>query len=163
MASSVGTRALRVWHRAIGVVVAECREARSFSQEDLAGKTGLNRKFISSLENGHQAPGFDALIKIAVATRVSLDEMLGRAGRLAATEEILESFAEQAASRTSEGTTACPICEAVYERYVCKGEAQKPGKFKCRFCKEPLASWHPPEPVILHEARRLPPKSRRTK
>jgi transcriptional regulator with XRE-family HTH domain len=163
MASPVGIRALRVWRRALGIVVAECRDARQWSQEDLAGGTGLNRKFISSLENGRQAPGYDAIVKIAVATRVSISEMFSRVERLAAAEAIVESFAAHAASKTSKGMATCPGCEAVYERYASSAEAQKPGKFKCRFCKELLASWRPPGPFILYEARRLPAKARRAK
>jgi transcriptional regulator with XRE-family HTH domain len=163
MASPIGKRVLQVWRRALGVVLAESRNASAFSQEDLAGKTGLNRKFISSVENGRQAPGFDALVKIAVATQVSIDEMFSRVERLAASESLLEAFAGHTASKNSQGMTTCPNCEALYERYTRKLTAQKRGHFKCRFCKERLASWRPPEPVILHEVRRLPPKLRREK
>jgi XRE family transcriptional regulator, regulator of sulfur utilization len=143
--------------------VAECRDARGFSQEDLAGKTELNRKFISSIENGHQAPGYIPIIKIAVVTQVSVGEMLGRTERLAASAGIVEVFAENGAGKTSQGMTTCPTCDAQYERYECKARAQKPGKFKCRFCKQVLASWRAAEPVLLFEARRLPAKLRRAK
>jgi transcriptional regulator with XRE-family HTH domain len=143
--------------------VAECRNAIDLSQEDLAGKAKLDRKFMSLIETGRQGPGIDALLKISVVTQVSVREMFARAEQLVADEKIVESFATTAVGKASQGTTTCPHCEAVYERYVRKAEAKRPGKFKCRFCKELLASWQPPGPFIIHEARQLPPKSRRAK
>lgn len=163
MASPVGIRALRAWRKAFGLVVAECRDATHLSQEDLAAETGLDRKFISSLENGHQPPGLNAIIKIAIATRVSPKEMFGRAEQLAATDPIVTSFAQRAAGKTSQGTLLCAGCNAVYERYTLSHETQKPGKSRCRFCKEPLEPWDPSGPFTIYEARRLPATSRRAK
>jgi len=157
MASSVGIRVLRAWRRAFGVVLDECRDAEDLSQDDLTEATGLNRKFISSLENGHQEPGLGTIVKAARATRVSVSEMLGRAERLAEPDSILESLAEHAQAKISLGMVTCPKCEAVYELYVRRVEVPQSRNLKCRFCKEPLASCEAPVSLI-YEVRRLPPK-----
>ena len=162
MASSVGIRVLRAWRRAFGVVLDECRDAEDLSQEDLTEATGLNRKFISSLENGHQEPGLGTIVKAARATRVSVSGMLGRAERLAEPDSILESVAEHAQAKISLGTVTCPKCEAVYELHVRRVGAQQSRNLKCRFCKEPLASWDAPV-LLIYEARQWPPKLRRAK
>lgn len=163
MASPFGIRALQAWHRAFGVVVAECRDAAHLSQEGLAEEAGLDRKFISSVENGHQPPGLNAIIKIAIATRVSLREMFGRAEQLAATDPVVASFAKHAAEKISQGTLVCQRCNALYERYTLSHDTQRPGKSTCRFCEALLEPWDPSGPFTIYEARRLPAKPRRAK
>ena len=157
MVSSVGIQVLRAWRKAFGVVLDECRDAAELSQEGLTEASGLNRKFISSLENAHQEPGLSTIVKAARATRVSVTEMLRRAERLAEPDAIRESLAEHAQAKISLGMVTCSRCKAVYEMHVRRVEAHRSRKLKCRFCKEPLASWEAPV-LLIYEVRRWPPK-----
>lgn len=54
------------------------REARGWSQLDLAHRTGLQPAAISHFETGHRSPSFDNLRKLSDALGVSVDYLLGR-------------------------------------------------------------------------------------
>ncbi len=54
------------------------RKALNFSQEELAGKVGLNRGNIASYENGSAEPRICNLIKIATLFRVSIIDLTQR-------------------------------------------------------------------------------------
>lgn len=54
------------------------REARGFTQADLAKKTGLQAAAISHFETAQRAPSFDNLRKLSDALNVSVDYLLGR-------------------------------------------------------------------------------------
>lgn len=162
MAASVGIRVLKAWRRAFGVVLDECRDAAELSQEDLTAASGLNRKFISSLENAHQEPRLSTIVKAARATRVSVSEMVERTERLAEPVAVLESFAEHAEAKISLGMVTCTECGAGYELYLRRASANLSRTIKCRFCKEPLASWSAPV-AFIYEARQWPLKLRPVK
>lgn len=53
------------------------REARGWSQEDLAHKAGLHRNQIGVIEQGKRNPGLDVLEKLCRAFEVSPEELLG--------------------------------------------------------------------------------------
>jgi transcriptional regulator with XRE-family HTH domain len=54
------------------------REAKGYSQGDLADKTGLQPSAISHFESGRRAPSFENLRRLADALAVSTDYLLGR-------------------------------------------------------------------------------------
>ncbi|XHR27498.1 MAG: helix-turn-helix domain-containing protein [Chthoniobacteraceae bacterium] len=54
------------------------REARGFSQSDLAKRTNLQPAAISHFETGQRAPSFENLRKLADALSISVDFLLGR-------------------------------------------------------------------------------------
>lgn len=56
----------------------QLREARGWSQLDLAGECGLQSTAISHFETGTRAPSFDNLKKLADALNVNSDYLLGR-------------------------------------------------------------------------------------
>ena len=56
----------------------DAREARGFSQSDLAKRASLQSAAISHFETGRRAPSFDNLQKLATALSVSVDFLLGR-------------------------------------------------------------------------------------
>jgi transcriptional regulator with XRE-family HTH domain len=54
------------------------REARGFTQRDLAHVSGVSISAISRAETGSQITKSDALLKLADALQVSTDSLLGR-------------------------------------------------------------------------------------
>jgi transcriptional regulator with XRE-family HTH domain len=52
----------------------------NWSQQDLAEAPGLDRTYVSALENGHQNMTIGALVRIAMALRVPADELLRHYG-----------------------------------------------------------------------------------
>lgn len=63
------------------------RRHRGFSQDELAGRTGLKPAAISHFETGTRKPSFDNLRKLADALTVTSDYLLGRTSDM-------EGFAE---------------------------------------------------------------------
>lgn len=61
--------------RAFGRRVHELRTARGWTQEKLVDRTGLDRAFISQIENGHRNPGLLTIAKIALAFDVEIGEL----------------------------------------------------------------------------------------
>ena len=56
--------------RAFGRRVRELRQARGYSQEELAERSGLHRTYISSLERGQRNVGIDNVRVLAQALGV---------------------------------------------------------------------------------------------
>lgn len=54
------------------------REARGWSQSDLAKKTGLQPAAVSHFETGQRSPSFENLGKLSDALSVSIDYLIGR-------------------------------------------------------------------------------------
>ena len=52
------------------------RESNGFSQETLAEKTNLSRENINRFENASRKPGIDAIVDIANALGVSIEDLL---------------------------------------------------------------------------------------
>lgn len=57
--------------RAFGRRVRNLRQARGYSQEALAERSGLHRTYISSLERGQRNVGLDNVHALAIALGVS--------------------------------------------------------------------------------------------
>ena len=58
------------------IVVQSERKKRSWNQLELSNRAGLDRAYISGLENGKQNPTIGVVLKLAKAFDVKLDELL---------------------------------------------------------------------------------------
>ncbi|NEB05350.1 helix-turn-helix transcriptional regulator [Streptomyces sp. SID13726] len=58
--------------RVLGDCIRELRRERRISQQKLAGMAGLERQAINRIEQGHQTPYMDTVIRIAAALDVEL-------------------------------------------------------------------------------------------
>ena len=62
--------------KAIGTRIKEAREAKGFTQEQLAEIVGLSSTHMSVIERGVKAPKLETFIKIANALNVTSDSLL---------------------------------------------------------------------------------------
>lgn len=62
----------------IGQAIRKARKAKKVTQDELAEKTGYYRSIISRWEKDAQTPKITAIIDIADALGVSIDELVGR-------------------------------------------------------------------------------------
>lgn len=60
----------------LGRRIQELRTARAWTQQQLAEAAGLDRTYISGLENGKQNPTVSALLRLATALEVPLERLL---------------------------------------------------------------------------------------
>jgi transcriptional regulator with XRE-family HTH domain len=58
-----------------GKIIQEERKAKKISQEKLSNLTGLDRTFISLIENGKRNPTLATILKISLALEVSPSEL----------------------------------------------------------------------------------------
>ncbi len=58
-----------------GKIIQEERKAKKISQEKLSKLTGLDRTFISLIENGKRNPTFSTIVKISSALEISPSEL----------------------------------------------------------------------------------------
>jgi transcriptional regulator with XRE-family HTH domain len=58
-----------------GKILQEERKAKKISQEKLAKLTGLDRTFISLIENGKRSPTFSTILKICSALEMDPSEL----------------------------------------------------------------------------------------
>jgi transcriptional regulator with XRE-family HTH domain len=68
-----------------GAVIRELREARGWSQEQLAGQASLNRSYMGEIERATAMPTLATAEKLAHALEVSLSTLISRCERAAAT------------------------------------------------------------------------------
>lgn len=61
---------------ALGEVIRAERKRVGWSQEELADQTGLNRAYVSDLENGRRTPNLDTLARLANAFGMKLSKLL---------------------------------------------------------------------------------------
>lgn len=61
---------------AFGLAVRARRKAAKISQEKLALDAGIERVFVSWIENGHKQPTFQTMLKIARALHCSAAELV---------------------------------------------------------------------------------------
>lgn len=66
-------------HLALGRALRDLREHRGLSQEALGHEAGLDRTYVSGIERGERNPGFETLIKLAVALDIQPSELLAAA------------------------------------------------------------------------------------
>jgi transcriptional regulator with XRE-family HTH domain len=58
-----------------GKILQEERKAKKISQEKLAKLAGLDRTFISLIENGKRSPSFSTILKICLALKIDPSEL----------------------------------------------------------------------------------------
>ena len=63
----------------LGTVVRAERLRRKWSQEDLAGEAGLNRSYLTDLENGRRTPNLGTLMQLAQALGMETSELISAA------------------------------------------------------------------------------------
>ena len=56
----------------IGEKLRQLRRERALSQEELAGRAGINRSYLSMVENGHSSPTYEVLEKLAGGLGISI-------------------------------------------------------------------------------------------
>ncbi|MBB4781276.1 helix-turn-helix domain-containing protein [Streptomyces rapamycinicus] len=62
--------------RAVGDRIRELWTWRNLTQEKLAEKCDMDRQSVNRIEQGHQAPGLDTLIRIGEALSVPLADLV---------------------------------------------------------------------------------------
>jgi len=65
-----------------GLAVRQQREARGWSQEQLAAHSQLNRSYVGEIERGQVAPSLVTLHKLAQALEVRATELLAHTERI---------------------------------------------------------------------------------
>lgn len=63
----------------VGLNVRQAREARGWSQEELADRSGLHRTYVSGVERGVRNPTVTVLEKLAVALGLAPGRLLDEA------------------------------------------------------------------------------------
>ena len=61
-----------------GARLRQLRRARAFSQEELAGRAGLDRTYISGCERGMRNPSLVTVAKLASALNVEIGDLFPR-------------------------------------------------------------------------------------
>ena len=61
--------------RLIGLRIKSLRRGKGYSQEKLAEITGMNPKYLSSIERGAENPTLDLFIRLSQGLKVGLDEI----------------------------------------------------------------------------------------
>lgn len=64
--------------RRFGQRIRDLRQERKWSQEDLAGKTGLHVTYVSGLERGRRNPTLRVIAQLSLALDIDLGDMLAR-------------------------------------------------------------------------------------
>lgn len=59
----------------VGMRIKGLRRARGYSQEKLAEVTGINPKYLSSIERGEENPTLDLFIRLSQGLKVDIHEM----------------------------------------------------------------------------------------
>ncbi len=62
--------------RQIGEIILQKRKEKRVSQVDLAKRAGVNRTYLSMIENGKSSPTFDVVVKIARSLGMSISDLL---------------------------------------------------------------------------------------
>lgn len=78
----------------IGKIMATLRDAKGWSQTNLATNSGVSRVMIGKYERGEALPSIDAAKKIADSLDVSLDQLVG--------EGVLKGFDKKTLQRFNE-------------------------------------------------------------
>ena len=59
----------------IGMHIAELRNGKGLTQEQLAGKMEISSKYLSSIERGKENPTLDTLIKLSESLGVNIEDI----------------------------------------------------------------------------------------
>jgi transcriptional regulator with XRE-family HTH domain len=67
----------------LGIELKKAREAAGLTQETVAFAAGIDRAYLSQLENDHKSPTVDLLVRVCGALGVPASEILARVERAA--------------------------------------------------------------------------------
>ena len=114
-------------HSPFGRRVAELREKRGLTQEELAQKSGVSAAMISHFETGvRQRASAETLIKLARALTTSVDFLLGRTTEGTPVEgKVAVAFRRLAESSDSTIEAAVRVVESLIEHDRAKGDEPK--------------------------------------
>lgn len=62
--------------RRLGARIRQLRQAKNWTQEDLAGESGFDRSYVSGLEVGRRNPTYLKLLKLARSLGIPLPTLL---------------------------------------------------------------------------------------
>ena len=65
-------------YRCLGEVINQRRKRLKLTQDDLAAESGVNRAFISNIEQGRRNPSIGAVASIAKGLKTKVSKMLAR-------------------------------------------------------------------------------------
>lgn len=65
----------------LGTELRKAREKAGLSQEEAAHKAGIDRSYLSQLENDHKSPTVDTLLRVCKAVGVRASVLLARVER----------------------------------------------------------------------------------
>lgn len=77
---------------AFGAAVSAARKTAGWSQETLASRAGIERQYVSTIENGKQVPSIAVAIRLSRALSVPVSELLGEAPVVQETVKTVEVF-----------------------------------------------------------------------
>ena len=78
----------------IGEQITSLRKAKSYSQEELAGKIEASRVMIGKYERGDNLPSVEVIVKLAKAFEVSVDFLLGEGPNASYDKEMIRRLDE---------------------------------------------------------------------
>lgn len=80
-----------------GTRIKSLREARGWTQEDLAGRMDISSNHLSSIERGKENPTFDTLVKFSDALKVEMWELFdfGHEVSLGELREVMNKFTKE--------------------------------------------------------------------
>lgn len=70
------TRHIKAGRHLVGTNIRRLRLSEEMSQEELAGEAGINRAYLSTVENGKRNISIDNIVAIAAALSVDPRELL---------------------------------------------------------------------------------------
>lgn len=62
----------------VGLNLQRLRREKGFSQEELAGRSGVHQTYLSGIEQGHKNPTVGMLAKLAKALDVDAEDLVRR-------------------------------------------------------------------------------------
>jgi len=65
-------------YRCLGEVINQRRKRLKLTQDDLAAESGVNRAFISNIEQGRRNPSIGAVASIAKGLKTKVSKMLAK-------------------------------------------------------------------------------------
>lgn len=74
-------------YKCLGEVINARRKRLRLTQDELAAESGVNRAFISNIEQGRRNPSIGAVASIAKGLRTKVSKLLGKCEECMFTEE----------------------------------------------------------------------------
>jgi len=125
MVSNLGRTAVSEGHRARGGTrLRLARQARGFSQQQVANMAGVSRQAIAAVESGSSDPSLRVAFALASAMGMTVEELFG------ADDAVLPVVAKPAAPLGSQGArvTLAPLADG-YVAFPLRGATAGPGRF----------------------------------